>query len=404
MSGHRVTGVHLRGILTSQGETTVEAQVSLTGGATGTASCPLAIAPGRRERPRGDRCALGALPGAGTALADSLLRAGATGQRAWDTAVLTLAGTHGFGTTTSLPLSLAYAKAAAAAGGRTLVGHLASLAGTEPAMPALLVNVFSGGIHRPGRPDGFQQIMVVVDRENVATGVHDALRLFRRVEERYATRPGFEGYSASSGLLVSGRTTEQLLTELRAELHALGVDFGIGCDVAAEHLRRLDGRYRFEGRALDGTALGERIADYAARFGIRFVEDPFDPADEGLWRGLAARLRGRVDVVGDDLFATDHERLRPGLAHAIVLKMNQIGTVSGTIATARRARGLGMSCCVSHRSGETEDTSMCDLAVALGARYIKVGGPRRGDRTAKYNQLLRLGEALTSRTTTRSPS
>jgi enolase len=222
----------------------------------------------------------------------------------------------------------------------------------------------------------------------------EALRVFGRIEERHTAGPGFVGYSASSGLLVAGSDTETLLCELRTELDSVGSGLGIGFDVAAEHLRRPDGRYRFEGRVLDGRALAGQIEGFVDRYGVRFVEDPFDPADEERWRELTARLSGRADVVGDDLFATDQRRMRPGLASAIVLKMNQIGTISGTIAATARARKLGLDCCVSHRSGETEDTSMCDLAVGLGVSYIKVGGPRRGDRIAKYNQLLRLEEAL----------
>jgi enolase len=234
--------------------------------------------------------------------------------------------------------------------------------------------------------------MVVIDGGTATDRVRDALTLFAMIEDRYAGRHA--GYSASSGLLVTGHDTGELLAELRGQLDSAGMRHAIGVDVAAEHLRSPAGRYRFEGAELPGADLAERLEAQVRRYGIGYLEDPFDAADEDLWRELTRRLNGVADVVGDDLFATDAERLRPGLAHAIVVKMTQIGTVSGTLTAAARARRLGMSGCVSHRSGETEDTAMCDLAVGLGARYIKVGGPRRGDRTAKYNQLLRLGEAL----------
>jgi enolase len=388
MTSAAIADVRLRGILTSRGEPTIEAQLTLRNGVTATASCPIAIAPGRRERMAGTAMSLGPLDGPARQLAGPRILS----QAEWDRRLADFARHHGLGTMTTLPLSMAYCKACAQAAGVPLHVHLARLARTRPAMPALLVNVFSGGIHRQGPADGFQQIMMIASQG--ASGVADALSVFGRIEARHRAGLGFGGYSASSGLLVTGSDTERLLGELRAELDSVGSGLGIGFDVAAEHLRRPDGCYRFEGKVLDGQDLAERIEGFVARYGVRFVEDPFDPADELRWRELTARLSGRADVVGDDLFATDQRRVRPGLASGIVLKMNQVGTVSGTIAATTRARKLGLACCVSHRSGETEDTSMCDLAVGLGVSYIKVGGPRRGDRTAKYNQLLRLEETL----------
>jgi len=388
VSGQGVAEVRLRGILTSRGEPTVEAELTLGDGATGSASCPVAIAPGRRERARGSVAGLGPLD----VPVRQLATARALTQAEWDRRLTEFARRHRLGTAVTLPASMAYCKATALSSGTSLYAHLASLAGTIPSMPALLVNVFSGGIHRQGMPDSFQQIMMIAGQG--VRGINEALRVFGRIEARHVGEPGFAGYSASSGLLVTGADAETLLAELRAELDTAGSGLRLGFDVAAEHLRMPDGCYRFEGRALDALELAARIESYATRYGAGFVEDPFDPADTERWRDLTARLAGRADVVGDDLFATDARRLRSGLAGGIVLKMNQVGTVSGTITATWKARKLGLACCVSHRSGETEDTSMCDLAVGLGASYIKVGGPRRGDRTAKYNQLLRLAEAL----------
>ena len=388
MTGAAVADVRLRGILTSRGEPTIEAELTLRNGVTATASSPIAIAPGRRERLAGTAVGLGQLGSPALRLTGSRILT----QAEWDRQLIDAARHDGMGTITTLPLSMAYCKACAQTAAMPLHVHLARLADTKPAMPTLLVNVFSGGIHRRGPADGFQQIMMIAGQG--ASGVADALRVFGRIEARHTAGPGCAGYSASSGLLVEGSDTETLLSELRAELDSAGSGLGIGFDVAAEHLRRPDGRYRFEGRVLDGRALAEQIEAFVERYGVRFVEDPFDPADEQRWQELTARLSGRADVVGDDLFATDQRRMRPGLASAIVLKMNQIGTISGTIAATARARKLGLACCVSHRSGETEDTSMCDLAIGLGVSYIKVGGPRRGDRVAKYNQLLRLEETL----------
>jgi len=393
MSGRRADAVVLRGILTSMGEPTVEAEVRFADGLVGTGSSPAAIAPGRLEQRRGRISALGPLPGPFAALAEQLRHADAESQADWDALVVQLAHAAGLGTAATLPLSLAYCRSRAAAKGIALYEQFAELAGATPAEPALLVNVFSGGIHRPGPADGFQQIMIVAGRERTADSMAAALEVFAAVERDHLRRNGFGGYSASSGLLAAGRT-EDLLGELRTRLDAVAPGLGIGFDVAAEHLRDDDGHYRFEGRRLTGPEFADRIERLVADYAVEFVEDPFDPAHEPLWRRLTGRLDGRCAVIGDDLFATDADRLRPGLAHGLVVKMNQIGTVSGTVAAGRKARAIGLSCCVSHRSGETEDTAMCDLAVGLGARYLKVGGPRRGDRTAKYNQLLRLSERL----------
>lgn len=170
----------------------------------------------------------------------------------------------------------------------------------------------------------------------------------------------------------------------------------IAIDVAAEHLRLEDGRYRFGGRELRGEELLESHAAMLDRFPVEMLEDPFDPADQLLWRQLQRSRPPSALVFGDDLFATDCTRLDPELANGMLLKINQVGTLSSALACAAAATKANMKICVSHRSGETEDAFICDLAVAIGATFIKVGGPRRGDRTVKYNQLLRLSEAWES--------
>jgi enolase len=165
-------------------------------------------------------------------------------------------------------------------------------------------------------------------------------------------------------------------------------------DVAAEHLAAGGGAYRLNGGRVRGEELVERLERLARDHGLVYVEDPFAPEDAGLWRELTSRLGDRALVVGDDLFVTSAEYVEPGLANAILLKPSQAGTVTTTLEAARAARDAGLELCVSHRSGETEDVAICDLGVALGARYVKVGGPRRGDRIAKLNQLVRLAETV----------
>jgi len=167
----------------------------------------------------------------------------------------------------------------------------------------------------------------------------------------------------------------------------------IGVDVAAEHLR--DGeRYRLDGRLLDAAELADTLRAQVDRFPLVYLEDPFDSDEEGAWRALRVDPPVSAQVIGDDLFASDAARIDPALADGVLLKPSQIGTISGVLDAAIGARKAGMALVVSHRSGETDDTVICDLTCAIGADLIKVGGPRRGDRLAKYNQLLRLTEEV----------
>lgn len=212
--------------------------------------------------------------------------------------------------------------------------------------------------------------------------------------ERLADNPPI---SASSGLLVPDRETAWQLAALAS---AAPPSLDLGIDVAAEHLATSKGTYRFEHREYSPGAFAELLTALAARHRIRYIEDPFDPGDTEAWEGFlpAARAAG-ITVVGDDLFVTDSARIRAGLADAMLLKLSQAGTLTATLQAARAAQQAGLRLAVSHRSGETEDCAMCDLAVAVGADYIKVGGPRRGDRIAKYNELLRLSESISGTAT-----
>ncbi|MCC6167949.1 MAG: hypothetical protein IT329_12040 [Caldilineaceae bacterium] len=168
----------------------------------------------------------------------------------------------------------------------------------------------------------------------------------------------------------------------------------IGIDVAAEHLRQSEGLYKIGKDNLEGTALLDIYQHLLYSYPISYLEDPFDPGHPDLWASLTRYNSGKALIVGDDLFATNSNNITEGLANGILLKMNQIGTLSATLRAAAHARRYQMTLCLSHRSCETEDTAVCDLATALGADLVKVGGPRRGDRIAKYNQLLRLAEIL----------
>jgi len=389
----RITDVALRGILDSRGHPTLEADVWL-GEVRGRGSCPVAIAPGRLERRR--RLRTGALGTLRDSETGRLLRSELIGlepdQEGLDVRLRELDDRHGAGADVTLAVSLAHARAAAAVAGEPFHAWLASRAGLTPRLPRLLVNAFSGGIHGTAAPDSFQQVMVIPQAGSPLDDIRIALDVYAALEHAMSAS-GPPPISASSGFLPGARGLAWQLGTLGQA--CAGTVTALGVDVAAEHLRS-GGGYRFEGRELGSADFAALLLELARAHGIAYIEDPFDPADTDAWEAFlpAARQAGAT-VVGDDLFASDAARVRPGLADAVLLKPSQAGTVTATLAAARAARRLGLRLAVSHRSGETEDTAMCDLAVAVGAEWIKIGGPRRGDRIAKYNQLIRLTETVT---------
>jgi enolase len=396
-----ITDLGLRGILDSRATVTVEADVTLDGLHTGRGSCPRAIAPGRRERRRVDTPHLGPLRPSGDI--DTLYRAlvgrDVTAQRELDAVLDRVDVTDGVGASVTLAVSLAYARAAAAGMGQPLYESIAAIADTVPALPRLLVNVFSGGIHLSGPPASYQQVMVIPHTGDLVADIDAARAVWSSAAGLVRATYG-ETLSASSGIVVPLDSGAQLDLLGRAiDAAGQGNNISIGVDVAAEHLAAGDGRYRCGRDLLTAGELTEVFVDQARRHDLVYLEDPFDPADARAWRALRGRLHGGVDIVGDDLFATDARRVGAGLADVILLKLSQAGTLTGTVDAAVAARRAGMRLAVSHRSGETEDTAMCDVAVALGAEMVKVGGPRRGDRLAKYNQLLRLAERVPATST-----
>jgi enolase len=395
-----ITDLRLRGVLDSRARPTVEVDLVL-GTATGRGSCAVAIAPGRLERRR--RLHTGELGDltdgpAGRVLREALLGRAPGRPADLDALLRALDDQHGLGADVTLAVSLAYHRAAADRAGQPLHGWLAELAGTRPALPGLLVNAFSGGIHRSGETASFQQVMLVPGTGDLLADVRFALAAYEGLERAYPDA----GLSASSGLLVTGLDTIGQLAAVRRVIATAAEPAGapraaVGVDVAAEHLTAGAGRYRFEGREYPSPAFAALLLDLAREYGIEYLEDPFDPADTAAWAALVPKARDAgIRVVGDDLFASDATRVRADLADAVLLKPSQAGTVTATLDAAAAARAAGLSLVVSHRSGETEDTAMCDLAVAVGAELIKIGGPRRGDRLAKYNQLLRLAETTAS--------
>jgi enolase len=394
--GARLVDLTLRGILDSRGTVTVEAEVALDVGVTGRGSAPVAIARGRRERRPVPITTVGRLT-EGPVLAavrGALIGRAWIDQAAFDGALETLAVGTDIGANVTLALSLAFCRAGGRRSGVPLHRQLADGAGHVARMPHLLVNVFSGGIHglAPGMP--FQQIMLVVEGPSLPEAVGQAAAIYAAVEAGLSRRGHTVRHSASSGLLVP-TDPDTLLGWLSEEIahYATGsTRISLGFDVAAEHLRTADGRYAVGTGDMTSKELVDFLLDLTRRYAVRYVEDPFDPDDRDAWPMLAERLDPTVLVFGDDVFATSEAYVDRTLARGMVVKPSQAGTVTSTLRAVRAARAAGLQLCVSHRSGETEDTAMCDLAVGLGAEFIKIGGPRRGDRVAKYNQLLRLAD------------
>jgi enolase len=391
-----LTELRLRTILDSRAELTVEADVCLDAEFTGRGSSARAIAPGRREPPRARPSRLGPAP-LPDALA-TLVGRPVEGQRALDAELVRGCRSGTLGADQAVAVSLAYARACSAAIRRPLVRVLAEQAGTQPRIPALLVNVFSGGIHGQPPPRGFQQVMAMPASGSLLGDIIIAREVFAAAEELCLRRFAACPLSDSSGLLAPVDSIHQLdLLADAIDAAGHGSQCAMGVDVAAEHLIDSDHRYRFGDAVVEVDEFADQLAVLVDDYNIRYLEDPFDPGHDGAWRALRHRLADSVALVGDDLFATTATLLDPGLAGGVLIKLTQAGTVTAATDAAATARSAGMLVAVSHRSGETDDTGMVELAVALGADLAKVGGPRRGDRLANYNQLLRLAEVVGDR-------
>ena len=412
--GERIESVRAREIIDSRGNPTVEADVRLAGGAVGSAAAPSGASTGAREAVELRDADPGRFAGRGVERAvanvereiSPALRGEEAGEQARvDTRLRELDGTANkarLGANAILAVSLAAARAAAAARGQWLYERLAALAGhPPPRMPVPMMNVVNGGAHADNNVD-VQEFMVVPSgapsfREAVRCGaeVFHALKALLR-ERGLATAVGDEGGVAPD--LGSNREAIELILEavVRAGYRP-GRDVVLAIDAASSEFHR-DGRYRFEGRSLDAPAFASVLAAWADDFPLVSIEDGMAEDDWEGWAALTARLGDRVQLVGDDLFVTHPEILRRGVregaANAVLVKVNQIGTLSETFDTLAVARESGYAAVISHRSGETEDTFIADLAVATGAGQIKTGSMCRSDRVAKYNRLLRIEERL----------
>jgi enolase len=408
----QIERVHARQILDSRGNPTVEVELALRSGATGRAAVPSGASTGEFEatelRDGGDaylgKGVTKAVGNVNGEIAQAIKGRDATDQEGLDRALIELDGTPNksrLGANAILGVSLAAAHAAAAEEGQPLWRYL----GGEAAhvLPVPMMNVLNGGAHADNSVD-FQEFMIVPAG---AGSFRDALRMGAEVfhalkktlhDRRLATAVGDEGGFAPD-LESNEAALQMLVAGIEAAGYTPGTDLAIALDPATSEIREGDAyNLEHEGRKLSSAELAAYWADLAGKYPILSIEDGMDEEDWEGWKALTDAVGDKVQLVGDDLFVTNVERLKRGIdlgvANSILIKVNQIGTLTETLAAIAMAREAGYTAVMSHRSGETEDVTIADLAVATGCGQIKTGAPSRSDRVAKYNQLLRIEEAL----------
>jgi enolase len=406
-----IARVHARQLLDSRGNPTLEVDVSLESGALGRAAVPSGASTGEHEAVElrdGDASAylgkgvLQAVANVNVEIAAAVVGLDASDQRALDTVLIELDGTptkSRLGANAILGCSLAAAKAAAAEAGEPLYRWLGGDGART--MPVPLMNVINGGVHADNRIDLQEFMLVPAGADTFSEALRIGAEVYHRLkavlhERGLSTAVGDEGGFAPD-LESTERAIETILEAAERAGHRDRV--AIALDPAASEVFR-DGAYHLpgEGRTLTPREMVEFYAELAARFPLVSIEDGLDENAWTDWRELTDTVGDRIQLVGDDLFVTNVDFLRRGIdegvANAILVKVNQIGTLTESLDVIELARGAGYATVISHRSGETEDTTIADLAVAVNAGQIKTGAPSRTDRVAKYNQLLRIEEEL----------
>ena len=411
-----ITHIHAREILDSRGNPTVEAEVTLANGVIGRAAVPSGASTGSREaveKRDGDakryagKGVLHAVKSVNEDIANLLKGQAVTEQAEIDAKMIALDGTENksrLGANAMLAVSLAAAHAAANANKQPLFQYI----GGEAAhiLPVPMMNIINGGAHADNNLD-FQEFMILPvgassfrDTLRAGTEIFHALKKILKTK-KYNTNVGDEGGFAPD-CPTQEAAVEVILEAITQCGYRAGKDIYLGLDVASTELYR-DGQYHLLGEKapLNAAAFIDRLAAFVTRYPIITIEDGLAEADWAGWKLLTERLGDRVQLVGDDLFVTNTALLSQGIqtntANAILIKPNQIGTLTETLAAIHMAKEAGYNTIISHRSGETEDTTIADIAVGTNAGQIKTGSLCRTDRVAKYNQLLRIEAMLGSR-------
>lgn len=416
MATSRIASIRAREILDSRGNPTVEADVQLDDGSVGRAAVPSGASTGSHEaveRRDGDearfggRGVLNAVASIDSEINEALVGQHALDQAAIDRSLIELDGTEQksrLGANALLAVSMAVAKAGAASAGLPLYR---SVGGDDAVLlPVPLANILNGGAHADDGAD-FQEFMIApIGAPTFPEGLRMVVEVYHALaaelrSQGLATGLGDEGGFAPS--LPSNESALDLIIEaIRTSGYVPGREIAIALDPAASELWS-DGRYELhtEGRSLSSEQMVSLWSDWCSRYPIVSIEDGMHEDDWDGWQALTEQIGTLAQTVGDDLLVTNPERLKRAIelkaANSILIKVNQIGTLSETLEAVRMAQDAGWTAIISHRSGETEDTTIADLAVATNAGLIKTGAPARGERTAKYNRLLRIAEELGDR-------
>ena len=413
----KIANIKAREVLDSRGNPTVEADVILEDGTLGRACAPSGASTGSREAlelrdqdasrylGKGVRKAVEAVNGK---IRDALVGKDAADQRGLDNLMLELDGTDNkanLGANAILAVSLAAAKAAADSLGKPLYAHIAELNGTagQFSMPVPMMNILNGGEHADNNVD-IQEFMVQpVAAKSFAEALRIGAEIFHSLKKVLKAQGLNTAVGDEGGFAPNLPSNEAALAVIKEAVekagYALGTDVTLALDCASSEFYK-DGQYQLsgEGKSFDSEGFADYLAGLCERFPIVSIEDGMDESDWDGWKVLTEKLGDKVQLVGDDLFVTNTRILKEGIeksvGNSILIKFNQIGSLSETLDAIKMAQDAGYTAVISHRSGETEDTTIADLAVATCAGQIKTGSLCRSDRVAKYNQLLRIEEDL----------
>jgi enolase len=413
----KIANIKGREVLDSRGNPTVEADVILEDGTIGSACAPSGASTGSREAPELrdkdtsrylGKGVLKAVEAVNAKIRDALIGKDAADQRALDNIMLELDGTENkanLGANAILAVSLAAAKAAAASLGKPLYAHIADLNGTSGkySMPVPMMNILNGGEHADNNVD-IQEFMVQpVAAKSFAEALRIGAEIFHALKKVLNSKGLNTAVGDEGGFAPDLPSNEGALGVIQEAVekagYKLGTDVTLALDCASSEFYK-DGQYQLsgEGKSFDSAGFADYLAGLCERYPIVSIEDGMDESDWDGWKVLTEKLGDKVQLVGDDLFVTNTKILKQGIdksiGNSILIKFNQIGSLSETLDAIKMAQDAGYTAVISHRSGETEDTTIADLAVATCAGQIKTGSLCRSDRVAKYNQLLRIEEAL----------
>ena len=412
----KIAKVLARQIIDSRGNPTIEADVVLKGGAVGRAAAPSGASTGTFEawelrdggKPFMGKGVSKAVANANGKIAAAVKGMDARDQSALDDKMIRLDGTPNkakLGANAILAVSLAAAHAAAAQAGKPLYKHLRDIyqspLATRYSLPRPMINIINGGAHADNGLDIQEFMIIPTGAKTMAAAVRMGSEVFHNLKAilkkgGYSTNVGDEGGFAPD-LKSTRKALDAIMKAIKAAGYKAGADISLGIDAAASEFYK-DGKYNLDGKKLSAAQMVDFYEKLAAEYPVISIEDGLAEEDWDGWKLLTKRLGKKIQLVGDDLFVTNPERInrgiKSGVANAVLIKPNQIGTLTETFAAIRMSQKAGYKVVISHRSGETEDTTIADLAVATNAGQIKTGSMSRSERTAKYNRLLRIEEKL----------